>query len=226
MLVAAIIATAAVPAPVRASCSPGRGTTGFGGFAGTQKTPAVTPDGVRVDTLEYSPYVNEGSEVTAWVMLVRLAGTPNLYAQVGWYRSKDSGVYDRSVFIQYTLSDGEKYTQHFPPATVGTYTTYKVDWSASTNTFRFFQEANVLRSAFLLWDPDTYEIYGETHQYGDQMPGGTGSHMVFDNTVYSVQGNSDWWGLGSPAGTNQDNWYGADRIDSSRYEVWDRACAS
>lgn len=209
------------PQAAYASCAPPRPNEDFGGFAGTQETPATAPDGVKADVEEYQPFVTEGSEVSAWVMLNR-GGTR--WAQIGWWRSKDGGLYSRYVFEQH-VTDGGVVVTNF---SLGQYqtTNYRVDWTPATNTFSFKRGGTELWAATLAWDPQTFQIYGETHRKSDQMPGGTGAHQKFSNTYMSYVGDTGWWSLTSSAGSNQGGWYGATRVNSVRYEIWDKACAS
>jgi hypothetical protein len=77
------------------------------------------------------------------------------------------------------------------------------------------------------WDPTQYQIYGETHNKADQMPGAVSNHELFLNT-YSKHGGV-WWSLTSPMDTgglveNDPINYGIARINSVDYEIWDKKC--
>ncbi len=206
---------------VSASCSPSRPDQDFAGYAGTMDSPTVAPDGIKADIEEYQPWVTDGSEVTGWVMLN--SGTSR-WAQVGWIRSKDGGVYTRQVFVQYTNNAGTPVTS-FWAGQSGT-TNYRVDWDPAGDTFSFRRGGTIIATATLSWDVTDYQVFGETHRKSDQMPGGTTAHMDFTNTYMSPVGSASWFSLTSPVFTNQGTWYGALRVNSVRYEVWDKECSS
>lgn len=211
----------AMPSAVSASCDPGRDPVGFAGFAGTQMTPFTKPDGAKADILEYAPFAEEGSEVSAWTML-QVGGTR--WAQVGWYRSKDGGAYTRSVFTQYTNDSGQWLTNFWAAQPLGTRTTYQTDYVTGPARVRMLRGGNLLISAAVSWVPDNFQMYGETHQKGDQMAGGTLGHEVFENTYYSVTNSSSWSSLTSSVGVNVPAWYGATKVNTIRFEIWDKSC--
>ena len=204
-----------------ASCNPGRPNVSFGGFAGTQSSPAPAPDGIRADVEDYEPYVTEGSQVSVWVVLNR--GTTR-WAQIGWIRWKDAGVYAKSTFEQHVTDAGQVVT-NYTTRLYGT-VNYRIDWTPSTNRFSLKRNGVEYWAVTLAWDPLTYEVYGETHREFDQMPGHYGGPMEFTNTYASLTGSSTWSSLTSSAGSNANDWYGAARVNGLRYQVWDKQCSS
>jgi hypothetical protein len=174
--------------------------------------------GVKADVEEYAPYVMTGSVVSAWVMLAR---NTTRYAQVGWW--KKSGVL-RRVFIQYTDDAGQKFTKEWSGHGIGSFTTYKVLYAPATDTFSLWDESTKLYEHSYAWVPNNFEIYGETHNRNDQMPGGTQAHMDFNNTFVKIGAN--WYSPGSSPTASDPTIHGASHPHPSDYDIWDKACTS
>jgi hypothetical protein len=211
--VVAVVSLIAAPQPAAAACSPtGRGTAGFAGYAGTQGSVSGVND-VASSIREYMPYVYPGSQVSQWVMLNN-GGTE--WAQVGAYQD----VTTHYTFEQHTDNSGHYYTNWWSYNGAG-YNGYEVSFNASTHVFGFYRNGSILTSSTQLWNPGSYQLYGETHDQSDQMPGGYNNHSVF---IYATYNHTT--SVSSAAGTNQSTWYGATKVGAGDYEIWDKACPS
>jgi hypothetical protein len=69
-------------------------------------------------------------------------------------------------------------------------------------------------------------MYGETHNADDQMPGGSNNRVEIYNTEYTVWGQWTTTDMNSTAGANNTNWYGAQKVSSNSYRIWDKGCTS
>ncbi|MGH2407314.1 MAG: hypothetical protein ACRDF7_04430 [Candidatus Limnocylindrales bacterium] len=209
------------PSLVYATCNPLRTNQVNSGFAGTLHSPGSTPGGVKATIDEYSPFVVSGSQVYAWVML-QTGG--QFWAQVGWEQT--NGVH--SVFYQVIADSGTLIQNNFPGHAIGTHTVYKQLYDPATKTFTMYDASNLLLSTTQNWVPDQIQIFGETHRRSDQMPGGTGAHVKFLDTYEKL--GTTWFSLTSPAVTQfaglPTNLYGATRVSSVDYEIWDKGCGT
>lgn len=215
-------ALVAVPRAALASCDPPRAFDNSQWFwAGTSSFPAGL-EGVKADIEEYSPYVSVNSVSTAWVMLAK---NTTRYAQVGWWRRYLSpGVFSRKTMIQWTDDAGQAFTQEYPAHTIGTFTTYKVLYDPATDTFSLWDGTTLLYSHFYAWVPNNFEIFGETHNRDDQMPGGTQAHLDFNQTFVKLGAN--WYSPGSSASATDPTIHGALLAHPTDYDIWDKACTS
>jgi hypothetical protein len=204
---------------VDARCDPHRTNQASSGFAGTTGG-QVAIQGVKADIEEDNPWVSNNSEVFAWVMLT---GGQHL-AQAGWENDDYNDVETRSIFAA-VINDQLIYVQNNVPDPygIGTRTTYQTTYTSSTKSFSMTANGSVVYSTTMNWVPDGYEIYAETHARSDQMPGAISNHEQVLNT-YQKHGGS-WWSLTSPTYVTNATYYGASRINSVDYEIWDKYCA-
>jgi len=223
--VAALLATVGLlsaPSPAFASCNPGRAVFAVTNMAGTSVSPSTTPTGIMSNIDEYSPYVSVNSVSTAWVMLDR-DGT--WYAQVGWWRRYISpGVFKRVAFSQYYLPGLGMVTREGTTHAVGTSTAYKVTYDTGTQIMRMYDGTTVLDSATTTAVPNNDQVFGETKNHDDQMPGGTGAHVKFLYTYEQHSPSITWYTVNTPAQTVAP--YGASHPSAGRYDIWDTGCSS
>lgn len=103
-----------------AKCQPNRANDGVSYFDGWYNY-AYEADGVYSTILNYSPWVQPNSEVSAWSMLTVAPGMGTGYAQVGWW---EFAYGERHTFVQWTLIGGGFQTKFWSPQPTGSYTTY------------------------------------------------------------------------------------------------------
>lgn len=73
--------------------------------------------------------------------------------------------------------------------------------------------------------PAEYQVFGETHDWVDQMPGGTGTHVVFNNTNYFT-GSGHTAHLSTSSITSAYSRYGHSGPSSGKYQIWETACSN
>jgi hypothetical protein len=219
ILTAAVLAlSATLPTPVFASCNPGRQSQVFAGFAGTQRTPGGVPRAVETQIEEYSPFISGTSEVSAWNML---NNGGSKWSQVGWLKDNDGS---RWTFIQWTDNTGHWFTNFYSPSALGSTPNYQTIYNVETTDWIWEKNSQVLHTANALWAPATIQIYGETHNRADQMPGGFNNHNTFKEAHYTF--GAGWLNMASAAGVNDGAIYGAVKVNNEWYEIWDKACGS
>ena len=177
--------------------------------------------GVHASIDEYHPYVTAGSASLMWVMLN--AGTTK-WSQIGWWQTPST----HQVFEQHTDASGNWFTSYWPGQT-GAATDYKVIASVGSHgllTWTFYLAGAVKSTSTRLWSPNGYQLYGETHNKGDQMAGGftnLTTKAAFAGSQKQDSG-SVWSSVTTAAGANS-TLYGA-QLASNTYYPWDWACPS
>ena len=223
--IAAVIAATSLvltvsPRVVFASCNPGRTPSHVTHMAGTALRPSTTATGIRAAILEYSPYVETNSTSTAWVMLTY---NEVYYAQAGWWRRYLSpGNFARKVFTQWYLPGHPMITTEWTAHTLGTSTTYKVIYSVALHRYEMWDGDYERDFEPSTTAPNEDQVFGETQNYNDQMPGGTGAHVTFTSTLEQHSGSTTWYNVTAPVQALAP--YGGSRPSSGRYEIWDTGC--
>jgi hypothetical protein len=213
------------------ACNPGRPVSSSpAGFAGTQRNSLTGLYGVKA-TLEVYPdsYV-QGSGPRSWVwdMLTRPKNSSTgweYWAQAGWATLREPGwIYPPVGFVSWTDDAGHYYVlDDWNAATGDTWYTY---WAPSSKRFSFFRNSTLMKEVAGGWTPKGIQLYGETHNTNNQMPGDTNNHVTMSNAYYILQGETSWRTFASAAGSNNDAWYGTSKISNSKYEIWDRYCSA
>lgn len=178
--------------------------------------------GVSASVTQYDPYYSgyNGTGTNATVMLANSTATS--WAQLGWFKSKlDGGVVKREDGLQYWVSPSNNYFKWFTSQPVGNSVWYEVLYEAPT-TWNFFIGGTYVWGASGSFTSDQYQIFGETHDYVDQMPGGTASHVVFLNSNYFTGSGHTAHYVASIIHT--DPQFGVSHPSTARYEIWDGAC--
>ena len=139
--------------------------------------------GVAASIQEYDPYYsgNNGTGTNMTVMLLKR--NPTQWGQLGWMKSKiDNGTIQRQVGIEYYISSSDNRFYFWPGKTIGTYTPYKIYYQAPI--WRFYAYTTELTAQALIPAPTEYQMFGETHDLADQMPGGINGHALFKFAKY------------------------------------------
>jgi hypothetical protein len=223
-LVAATIALAA-PRAALGSCNPGRAPSPTQGFAGALVGPGSYPTYIRSSIQEYDPYVSPGSVVSAWALMT-IQSVPGKYAQTGWVRWSGR---TRITFVEYITDSLTTFYREYTTQPSGNYTKYEVRALIGSPAFQFLAAGSVLaNSTGVTWHPNYAQFEGETHNYNDQMPGGTSVHEEFSNVQYSHDLRT-WTYVGSPATIFPGTFstiYGATKVTDGDYRIWDKGCSS
>lgn len=72
------------------------------------------------------------------------------------------------------------------------------------------------------WAPQTIQVFGETLNKADQMPGGINSPVWLKDVQYTTGGA--WTDINTDAGATDPNIHGAAKLTSKLYKIWDKAC--
>ena len=212
-----------VGSPVLASCNPGRDHDNAARYAITAKTVSGIT-GVSASILEYNPYYSgsNGTGTNATIMLLKR--NPTQWGQLGWFKSKiDNGTIQRQVGVEYYISASDNRWYFWPGKTVGSTTPYKILYDAPV--WKFYASGVGLTFQSAIPAPTEYQLFGETHDLADQMPGGTGAHEKFTfGFYYTGAGHTSH--VMTSAITTDTTYYGVKKVADGKYDIWDKACST
>jgi hypothetical protein len=208
-----------------ASCNPGR--TPHDGAARYAITAATVSSltGVSSSILEYSPYYSgfNATGTNATVLLVQQSPVQR-WAQLGWFKSKiRDGTVRRESGLEFFLSSSQNYFQWWSGRQTGTSTWYEILFEAPS-TFNFFIAGTFVASYTGTFTPSEYQVFGETHDRVDQMPGGVNAPVTFIQTNYFT-GSGHTTHIAT-AGISTVSYYGVSNRGGGTYWIWDKACTT
>ncbi len=220
LLVSVLLVVVAAPAPTFAKCQPpGRTNNGLAYFAGWYRNASSGHlGGVYSYVKNYSPWVQPGTDTTAWVMLALKTGGTN-WAQVGWWE-EEGGV--RHTFTPWT-KNGVWYNNFWSPQPVNSYTYYTVLWD-NLPEWKFQVNGTTISQVSASFTPDASQVMGEIHSLSSQMPGGSGSssHEWFSDThLWTTQ----WVAYDGTSTGNQTYWTSVKSSTTGDY-TYAKACTS
>ncbi|MHB8311778.1 MAG: hypothetical protein ACYDD0_00520 [Candidatus Dormibacteria bacterium] len=173
--------------------------------------------GVYGDIYNYSPWVQQGSVVAAWVMLAN----GGHYAQIGWLEDPNN---DRFTFYQAVSTSGQIIENlTMSPYPIGSTQQYEVLYNNTPNEFSVFVNGTQLNAFPLGFVPNSAQNYAEVHNLKDQMPGTFGQFEVFSG-VHVYQ--SGWRNFNGAPHDAQPSYWGNDAYSSTEDYVWDQRCSS
>lgn len=184
--------------------------------------------GVASSILQHDPFYTAhnttGTNVT--VMLANLAATK--WAQFGWFKMVVNGSIIRKSGLQYWVTGPNSYFQWFATEPTGVGIWYQVQYETSSMVYDFYYGPSKIHiwsaSQYGSFVPGQYQIFGETHDWADQMPGGTGKHVTLNNSNYWTGANHTAHLVTTPINTEQ--YYGVSNPSTSNYQIWDKSCSS
>lgn len=209
--------------PVRASCATGRPHDDGARYAITSSA-ISSLTGVSASILEYDPsysgYNDTGTNAT--IMLANSAGTR--WAQWGWFKSQlqTPGTTRRQVGLEFYISASDNTFEFWPGRSIGSVTKYRLYYTSSR--YDFYLNDVGYSSHTGNPAPGQYQIFGETHDAADQMPGGYNAPETFTSAKYYTSSSHTSHTVTSAIHTQ--SIYGADHPSSGAYEIWDWACAT
>ena len=225
IVVASLVAQltyAALGAPIALGACTGRTTHDAAARYAITSSAESYLTGVSASITQYDPYYSgfNGTGTNATIMLANSAGTS--WAQLGWFKSKlDGGSVKREDGLEFWVSPSNQYFKWFSSEPLGGSTWYEILYAAPA-TYNYFIGGNFVWSASGSFNSDQYQIFGETHDYVDQMPGGAASHVVFSTaTFFTGAGHSANY---VTSAIHTDPQFGVSNPSTARYEIWDRAC--
>lgn len=213
------------PGPALA-CNPGRSIYAWAGFSGTQRTVSGVY-GVQTRLETYQSYIQGSARARAWNMLTKpgIPGGQQWWAQVGWSIRKDSQgwIYSPGIFTSWTDNVGNYWVKDYAGVLTGQ---YYYTWYLSSNGKRFTIQVGATSYGTVTagWTPSIVEIYGETHDHNTQMPGDTSNKVRMDEARYWV--GSYNYAIDSTAGANDSTIFGATKVNSTTYDIWDKNCSA
>jgi hypothetical protein len=179
--------------------------------------------GVSASIEQYNPYYSEGNPTGTNATVMLTNSTYTKWAQLGWYKSKiDGNVTKRESGAEFFLSISQNYFNWWAARPVGESTWYEILYEAPS-TWNFFIRGNFVWSTTSSFTPAIYEVFGETHDLDDQMPGETSNHVTFTGTNYFT-GSGHTAHVVTSAITSEPQ-YGTLNRGSGVYDIWD-TCAS
>jgi hypothetical protein len=176
--------------------------------------------GISSSILEYDPYYTGFNATGTNASIMLTLNDISKWAQLGWMKSKiDGGVVRREVFLERFFSSSDNTFQFWPAKPLDTSTWYEILWT-SPSTWDFFVGGTFYSRLTKTFTPQLYEVFGETHDAVDQMPGGVNKHVTFVNRQYFPGPVF----VTSSIFTNPP--YAVSNPSTARYEIWDTACAN
>jgi hypothetical protein len=203
-----------------ASCSFNRGVDHFTAHRviAVQTVSGVTK--VKSTISEYDP-VYTAANTTGTNSTVLLSNSTSTWAQFGWFKSQiiTPGVTARNSIAQMCNNcGGHPVNNWWPAQPIGNQTIYEVDYGATG--FGFYRNGQLLITVGPSFVPSNYQIFSETHDLQDQMPGGTVLNEFFRFSQYFSAGG---WHNATPIGTTEP-YYGYNNPLGGGYDVWDKSC--
>lgn len=183
--------------------------------------------GISSSITEYDPYYSgfNGTGTNATDMLVSWSPSTR-WAQLGWFKSTiDGGTTKRESGLEFYLDSSHNYFQWFPAHTVGTNTWYEILYEAPS-TFNFFIAGSFVASYTGSFTPTQYQVFGETHDWVDQLPGATNVHVNFVNTDYFTGASHTAHVSTSAITSGVPNQWGVAGPTAGKYQIWDKPCTT
>lgn len=219
-LVIALAAPYSAKAAIIGSCNPNRSHDNAARYVITASVVSGI-NGLSSNILELSPYYSgsNGTGTNATIMLVNT--THSKWAQLGWFKSKiaDGSTVKRDAGLEFYLSSSQNSFQWFGSKQVQTQTWYEILYD--NNKFDFFVGGTFV-ATYSGFTPGEYQMFGETHDLADQMPGVSSNVETFRQSTY-------WTGVNhgtqhtitSPISTDT-RYYGGQNLGGGTYYAWDR----
>ncbi len=228
-IVATTLALSTIAGPsvqsVFASCNPARSHDTNAYQAGVVGAPSPYPNGVIADTDEYDPYYT-GSNPTGSLMSVMLDHGTSMWAQLGWLKHKVSGSIRRELFVEHVDGFGNNNFYFWTQKAVGTTTSYLISYEPSIGRFNYYvngsQYAGLNSNTTIR--PSRWEIFGETHDAADQMPGGGNAHAKFRNAQVRLSGGA--WNAANGTVHSNGGGYNFATGSNGSFDIWDTRCTS
>lgn len=205
------------------SCNPNRSHDNVARYVLT--TGVVTGiNGLSANILELDPYYSgsNGTGTNATIMLVNT--THSKWAQLGWFKSKiaNGSTIKREAGLEFYLGSSQNYFQWFGSKAVQTQTWYEILYD--TNKFDFFVGGSFV-ATYSGFTPGEYQMFGETHDLADQMPGVSSNVETFRQSIYWTGANHNTQHtITSPISTDT-RYYGGQNLGGGTYYAWDRCGA-
>jgi hypothetical protein len=130
--------------------------------------------------------------------------------------------------LEFFRSPTDNNYRWFNSEPVGTFTRYAIYYNTSNGEYVFHIDGNIVDAWTGPFNPDRYWMFGETHDWADQMPGGTNTHEVFKEAYYYTGSSLNQHTQTAPItiSSNKPVQWGATNPSAGRYEIWDKVCTN
>lgn len=200
----------------QASCNPGRSHDN--GARRVITSGVVTGiNGVSSNILELDPYYSgvNGTGTNSTIMFANQPGSQ--WVQLGWFKSKiDGGITKRESGMQVVV--GSNYFVWFGSRPVQTRTWYEILYEGSSYNFFVGGSYVATSSAFA---PYSYQMFSETHDFADQMPGTSSNVETFTSSVYFTGSGHSQSHYMSGSMNSDSAYYGGQSLGSGTFYAWD-----
>ena len=212
--------------PVVASCIPNRLPDSSARYVGDALGGITGLSGATANIEQYDPYyTGQNATGTNATLLIMDNQSVHSWVQLGWFKSKlRFGTTRRESGVE-VQSSSDGYFMWYPARPIGELTPYEILSEAGGNWNLFINGAYV-DTVWNPFSPYAYEFFGETHNRADQMPGGSGNRVVFQNMVYHTgAGHTPHW-VTTDFGTREPAFYGFANPTDANGQIWDKECGS
>ena len=203
-----------------ASCNPGRSHDNAARYVIT--TGSVSGiNGLTSNILELDPYYSgsNGTGTNSTIMLVN--SSLSQWAQLGWFKSKIhyGFLVTREAGLEFYLSSSQNYFQWFGGRSVQTQTWYEILFETGSK-FNFFVGGSYVAN-YSGFTPSAYQMFSETHDLADQMPGTTSNVETFRSSGYFTgSGHGTSHTITGSIGTDT-RYYGGQNLGGGTYYAFD-----
>lgn len=175
--------------------------------------------GISANIEQYNPAFTSGNGAgtNGTVMLTESSHTH--WVQLGWFKAVVAGVVQRRSGANFG-GNGQQ-PMWFAARPIGESTPYEV-LAEANNQFNMFINGTYVAAVTNSFTPSIYEVFGETHDRMDQMPGGSGNHVAFLSMQYHTGAlHTPHWATAT-FGTGDVTDYGFLNPSTSNGEIWDK----
>lgn len=157
-------------------------------------------------------------------MSVMLAYNATYWGQFGWNKHKSGSTFVREIFQEHRDGMGNDFWNTWAGKTVWTSTNYEITYNPSNKHLDYFVNGSQYSDLGTNWTPNNYQVFSETQDLADQMPGNVTSHALLASTYVSLHGISGW---SAPSGDTV-HFYSptsyATKVGANEYDTWDTNC--
>lgn len=178
----------------------------------------VSNKGAALTCETQNPYITSNGSSSAWAMT---CNPPDQnYAQVGW--AKDPGFTAPKYFWEYNSVVTSKFGQEYlATAQSGSHNDFMVGSDSTTMYFKINGDVKkTLPLSDLGWTPDAVELFGETHDTGDQCPGSVSNPVTMGNAQYKTTSGS-WVSAGVTEDHDLPTMDNNISTGDTTWEIWD-----
>lgn len=207
-----------------ASCNPGRSHDSTARYVVTMGTVSGI-NGISANILELDPYYSgsNGTGTNSTIMLTN--SSYSQWAQLGWFKSKiDGGTVKREAGLEFYLGPSQNYFQWFGSKQVQTQTWYEILFE-SGQQFNFFVAGSYVAN-YSGFTPSVYEIFSETHDLADQMPGTTSNVETFRSSTYFTGASHGTQSTVTSGISYNSTYYGGQNLGGGTYYACDKCGAA